>query len=474
MSFDYYLNQSEEDSYNIDNDEDKIIIMANKEEFIEYIDFINEKKYGDIYIEDLFLLLCKNGLENKIFWLLEYLSENDFSYLYGLRTLIQYKHHDLAKKIILSNLFPVKNKINNLLKSCAYLGELNFLKWLVDTILYDKQDIYNSLVDVCYKSNIDIAKFLLELDPNIDLKYENYNIYTHSCYDSTIEFIQWLTPICINHGMVLDDVINNAFINSFKNKLNVSEWIYNLDTNKQITKNTFDRIFTESCYNKKIETAKWIYSVCPYPDILENAENIFIHTCDIEICKWLLSIKPDINIRAKDDEAFINGYRLHNYEFSHWLLSLDNTINIGSQDNCVFLITLRSRHFDEFDWLLSQKPHADLTIDNHYIFKYLCKRGHPSSVLHLMKHLPNLYKITLHASGEYVEEYEIIYKLNKVIDPSFTILDELCCICAESNNDVITSCSHSFCYSCLNTHYKKIQNCPICRNDINCCYTNKD
>lgn len=42
-----------------------------------------------------------------------------------------------------------------------------------------------------------------------------------------------------------------------------------------------------------------------------------------------------------------------------------------------------------------------------------------------------------------------------------------CCICIEHNSDIITTCEHQFCKSCLIKWLKYNNSCPYCRNNIN-------
>lgn len=46
---------------------------------------------------------------------------------------------------------------------------------------------------------------------------------------------------------------------------------------------------------------------------------------------------------------------------------------------------------------------------------------------------------------------------------------ELCGICYVSMSNVVTTCNHQFCYTCLNEWYNINTNCPMCRNDIEIC-----
>lgn len=467
MAYNWYMSQNK--NYNINNDEERIITMDLKQ-FKSYLQSIEKNYEPDLIpFNDLFLLACDYGLEEIMLHILKSYPDNYYSYSNGIIKLINNKHIELAKKIISSNLFNLNDdNLNYILRDIAGEGLIEFLKWMIGIIKHDKDKIFDCFLFACTSGHIDVAKFLLDYEPDIDLSYNNYGVFDSSCYENSVESLEWLKSVCEDKGMIFDSVINDCFTSAIKNKP-VREWIISLNVNNSITAKTFYNAFYTACTHRELDLAQWIYSIYPNVDISAEDDQIFTRTVDIEICKWLLSIKPDINIRADDDLAFVRAYSEHNFEFADWLLSLDNSIDICAYNNSAFAWALRAHAYDQFEKLLSLKPHVDLTIDDHWIFQHLCNKGSVESVQYLMKLLPYQYKITIHESGEFIEEYEIINNLPCGIESTIIIPNELCCICMESMQNVQTKCSHNFCFNCLNKHYLKNKFCPICRTRITHC-----
>ncbi len=47
--------------------------------------------------------------------------------------------------------------------------------------------------------------------------------------------------------------------------------------------------------------------------------------------------------------------------------------------------------------------------------------------------------------------------------------DEICCICMENKPNLILSCTHSYCETCIKEWQVTSLSCPVCR-----CYSGKD
>jgi hypothetical protein len=87
----------------------------------------------------------------------------------------------------------------------------------------------------------------------------------------------------------------------------------------------------------------------------------------------LLSVKPDINISANDEKAFLNAC------FSGYLLLAQ--------------------------WLLTIKPDIDISANYEEAFRYACCRGHLLVAQWLQSLKPNLYVILYNNDGSYKGHY---------------------------------------------------------------------
>lgn len=73
-------------------------------------------------------------------------------------------------------------------------------------------------------------------------------------------------------------------------------------------KNSHNQIFTRVCRERDLETAQWLFKKYPNIKLSYNLEEPFRIACyygKINLAKWLLKTKPDINIYADNNCAFI-------------------------------------------------------------------------------------------------------------------------------------------------------------------------
>jgi ankyrin repeat protein len=78
-----------------------------------------------------------------------------------------------------------------------------------------------------------------------------------------------------------------------------------------------------ACYYGHFKVAKWLLEVKPNINISANYEYAFIWTCAngyLNVAKWLLEIKPNINISADNEYAFKWSYYCGYLEMAKLLL----------------------------------------------------------------------------------------------------------------------------------------------------------
>ena len=65
----------------------------------------------------------------------------------------------------------------------------------------------------------------------------------------------------------------------------------------------------------------------------------------LEVAKWLLSVKPDINISAQNEEAFSYACKKGHLEFAKWLLQMKPDINISANNEYAFEFKVNKDQF---------------------------------------------------------------------------------------------------------------------------------
>ena len=101
----------------------------------------------------------------------------------------------------------------------------------------------------------------------------------------------------------------------------------------------------------------------------------------------MLSIKPDINISAKDEDAFKSSCSYGHLEMAKWLLSIKPDINIFAQYEYAFRSSCNNGHLEVAKWLLQE------TMKRNKVFKtnipdelnihteYVCIKNYPERCL---------------------------------------------------------------------------------------------
>lgn len=147
----------------------------------------------------------------------------------------------------------------------------------------------------------------------------------------------------------------------------------------EVIKKKFQNKFTAACYNGKLDVAKQLLK--DHPDIDIFAENglslkITFTYLFTELSEWLLSFNPDTKILEKVflDLCFY-GY-LHSVK---WLLSVKPNIDVTADNNIAFVracvnttIAWSNNYLEIAIYLMSLKPyHYILELDdNHCVVNY--------------------------------------------------------------------------------------------------------
>ena len=177
---------------------------------------------------------------------------------------------------------------------------------------------YNNLfIFLCKNGNIEIAKFLFQIKPDINISINEEEIFRQACKNGNIEIAKFLFQI--------------------KPDINIS-------INEE-------EIFKQACYNGNIEIAKWLLQIKPDINISINDEHIFRWVCyngHLDIAKWLLQIKPDINISIKENLSFKWACKNGHIEVAIWLQSIKPDIYqiISNINNIIIFDIIKQLQID--------------------------------------------------------------------------------------------------------------------------------
>ena len=148
--------------------------------------------------------------------------------------------------------------------------------------------------------------------------------FYNACYMGNIFLAQQLFQ---QNTDILDNDDYSTFIHTcLQGRLSISKWLLQIKPNINIASDK-SHAFRGACYNGHLEVAQWLYSLNSTIDII-LIEDAFIKSCSnghLDVCQWLLQIRPDINISFNNDEAFIKACYNGHLPVCQWLRALDNS-----------------------------------------------------------------------------------------------------------------------------------------------------
>ena len=345
----------------------------------------------------------------------------------------------LIEYLVRSQNYHIDN-YDDFLDKIYQFGCLDILKYFLQKFPGAIQHInINSLIDACKHNRLNIAKYIVELKPDIDIKYKNNLIFRDTCANGNLEIAKWL-------------------YDTFHNDIDIHA--------------ESDYAFRWACLksgfeDKSIlpETAQWLWELgnCK-PHILDNF--IFRHACKggyINVIRWFLdTFKQYINPK---NYLYALGYQLacrynqlstvkylheKNTEYTTWKLN-------------VFIEMCKCGNLDIIKWMVETYPNLDICAKQHKGFITACNNFNIDVVVWFHSMRPNLYKYELFLSFTDDMSDSIRYKICK----SYTrtkppeVCDSECPICYENKCNLITSCNHQFCNQCIDKYNKTV--CPMCR-----------
>ena len=127
-------------------------------------------------------------------------------------------------------------------------------------------------------------------------------------------------------------------------------------------------------------------------------------------------------------------------------------------------------HLHVAKWLLQIKPNINISAKNEHAFRWACKNGriHVARWLSTLNssyqvQIRNNNIISYHIKKQLPIDKTTIISINN-------IEDTVCPICYEKPINLQSNCKHSYCTECIQKHYKNHSSCPYCRQQISVFY----
>lgn len=177
--------------------------------------------------------------------------------------------------------------------------------------------------------------------------------------------------------------------------------------------------FRNSCRNKHIEVAKWLYSL------------------------------GEIDIHVMDDFAFKWSCKNNDIEMVKWLYSLGE-IDIQKNDDFIFIYCCKNMKIIIAKWMSGIHSNYKLKIKKGWITKW-----------------------SIGGSFDELLEKENYEKIKVKLDiKNKAIEHDKCPICITDYSNLVieTECGHALCFSCIYEWRKNKNTCPVCRKKLEYSY----
>ena len=312
---------------------------------------------------------------------------------------------------------PLVNKYNlNLFK---LLNENNLLSQY-------KQDLFNS---ACEKGELEMCKFFYSLN-NINIRNNNEYCFIHACKYGHINICKWLLKIDPNIN-ILDSTNYNNTLDAFylaclNGHIEIINWLYKFDEIKKgIKDGRWNWAFCDCCKKNNLDILKFLYRNKIYRN--ENDISLgFLFSCRnglLDICKWLYTLE-EVNVHIYNEYVFTSTCKSGQLDVCKWLYENIN-YNIHVNNNEAFIQACLNNHIDICVWLLSISK-FNINSRKYYVFK--------NSPLEIKKLLLTIEKINININNDEIfvneclknnlKEIKWLLQINDKIDINNIFFDD--------------------------------------------------
>lgn len=288
---------------------DKLVYHIKNNNYKSIIRFVNNK-YDHLDLNHFFMFGCLNGYTNTIKWLIDCYQCIDIDYEFGL--------------------------------CCACLnGHVNIISLMRKKYKFLNLNAYNDAPFslACLNGHLNVAKYICDAVPIICYYAFNNEVFYNACITNKINVVKWYCKYGVSESMI----INGLKYACENNNLIVLKYLSSLSNN--IFHNNIIDLIISTCKNNNYMVLKWLLFYKPYIDPLNKKILLFTicKNCSVRILKLIMSYYT-FDLSVDDETPFRYAAWFGKLDIIKYLLKCKPDINIGIHDNIVFkLVCLRNK-----------------------------------------------------------------------------------------------------------------------------------
>ena len=474
----------------------QVSIMSIKESFhnacingqLEIIENIKDSS-PDIDIsseeEEAFRSACSNGNLEIVTWLLKMNPYIDISAKeeQAFRSACANGHLKIAQLLLNENPYIYVGALDNYSIRMACMNEkLEIIRWLSQIVPNINIILDDVFIDALYRRKTKVLKFILEVNPNINLNSINQicsdDPLECACWDGDIELAEILLTKGYKHELFTDNDLFQVCING--NQFEMAEWLLNKKEELKLDESTVDLSYSrwrikEACVEGNLKRALWLNKM--RPTLLKSYTvtefiELFTSVCrrnELEIAKWLHEFNTIPSLQLTYEKIFNEMCKCGNLKMCKWILNIihnfgDNMLFINS----AFTSACEDGRLNICKWLRDTFKDLNIRYNNDEGFRICYVNGRTSTALWLSELIDDYY---VHIDKQ--TNRILSCKILPIISPYLTIRlekqeEKECPICYEDEVEVQTNCGHNYCKKCIIK--TELSSCPYCRQEINGLY----
>ena len=316
-----------------------------------------------------------------------------------------------------------------LIKTVSYTSNQDVLKWLLEKVSISNSDIIDStFTSACFKGNINIVKYLISIYKDVENDYENiaklsFNI---ACKQSDWEIVNFIRTSYSKINFLEDQqCFKNACLNG-DIEIASNLLLLNPELNDQTDIND---IFYRICSYNKLEMAKWYLNLNQDINIEDYSIDSVIANENLEMIKWITSIKPNLINEEKIQNLLSGAFRYSNIDIIKYLLDYSKDyFDLQSnfyQSEYLISVCFLSYDRDVMKWLCDNyeipQDYIEDNLDD--IIDSLLENGNYEIIMILYKKYPNIYNISsksfnvrIYKESEAINYFEWLFEQKPDID----------------------------------------------------------